>query len=339
MKVRSIIVLVLTLATLVTVAAFVAGIRAWQSLNEPLQLPAEGVVVEIDRGTSLGGLASRLADDGVLQNARALVIYSRFSGHATRIQAGEYRLSPGLTPVEMLEMFGNGSVVMHQFAIIEGWRFADMLAGLRAHPAVAQDELVPDEIMAAIGSPDLHPEGQFLPDTYFFPKGTRAVEILKRAHDALKSRLDTDWMRRDPSVQLATPYEALILASIIEKETALASERPLISGVFHERLKQGMRLQTDPTVIYGLGESFDGNLRAADLRTDTPYNTYTRRGLPPTPIALPGAAAIAAAVQPQFEGYLYFVATGESDGSHRFSRTIDEHNEAVRAYLRRERED
>jgi UPF0755 protein len=188
--------------------------------------------------------------------------------------------------------------------------------------------------MAALGSPGVHPEGQFFPDSYRFPRGTPDLEILRLAHDALVARLDAAWRNRDPDLVLTSAYEALILASIIEKETALASERRRIAGVFHQRLKRNMRLQTDPTVIYGLGEAFDGNLRRQDLERDTPYNTYTRGGLPPTPIALPGQGSIDAAVSPEMTDALYFVATGRGDGSHYFSATLEEHEQAVRDYLR-----
>jgi UPF0755 protein len=189
--------------------------------------------------------------------------------------------------------------------------------------------------MAAIGASGVHPEGQLFPDTYRFPKGTTDLALLRIAHDALARRLEEAWQRRSPDVVLQTPYEALILASIVEKETALQSERPLISGVFQQRLRRNMRLQTDPTVIYGLGSSFDGNLRRQDLERDTPYNTYTRLGLPPTPIALVGAAALEAAVAPAPSDALYFVATGRGDGSHRFSATLEEHEHAVSEYLQR----
>lgn len=189
--------------------------------------------------------------------------------------------------------------------------------------------------MAELGAPDRDPEGQFAPDTYFFPRGTSDLAILEQAYDRMQTELETVWRERSPTAAVETPYEALILASIIEKETGLASERRQISGVFNRRLQRGMRLQTDPTVIYGLGADFDGNLRRADLSRDTPYNTYTRRGLPPTPIALPGLDALRAAVDPDDGSALYFVATGSPDGSHTFSATLEEHNRAVAAYLQR----
>jgi UPF0755 protein len=227
-----------------------------------------------------------------------------------------------------------GEVYLHQITIVEGSRFSEVLAALRSHEAVAATDLDEDAIMSALGTPGVHPEGQFFPDTYRFPHGTSDVEVLRVAHEALASRLQDAWRNRSPELLIKTDYEALILASIIEKETSLASERTLIAGVFHERLRRNMRLQTDPTVIYGMGDAFDGNLRRQDLERDTPYNTYTRAGLPPTPIALPGAGSIEAAVAPEVTGAVYFVATGRGDGSHYFSATLEEHERAVRDYLR-----
>jgi UPF0755 protein len=264
-----------------------------------------------------------------------LTWYARLTGDAVRIKAGEYRLQPGKSSLELLQMLVDGNVVMYQLTVVEGWRFADLLAALHAHEAIVPRGLGAAEIMAELGSPGVHPEGQFLPDTYVFPKGTTDLIVLRSAHEAMRTTLEAAWLARTAQTVVADPYSALILASIIEKETALPAERAKISGVFQQRLARGMRLQTDPTVIYGLGETFDGNLRRRDLARDTPYNTYTRRGLPPTPIALPSAASILAAVNPELTDALYFVATGEPDGSHRFSATVDEHNAAVREYLRR----
>ena len=205
---------------------------------------------------------------------------------------------------------------------------------MRAHPAIAATDLDAAAIMNALGAPGVHPEGQFFPETYRFPYGTSDVELLRVAHEALAARLQEAWRNRNPDLQLKTDYEALIVASIIEKETGLPSERKLIAGVIHERLRRNMRLQVDPTVIYGLGDAFDGDLRTQDLQRDTPYNTYTRAGLPPTPIALPGAGSIEAAVAPEISGAIYYVATGRGDGSHQFSATLEEHNRAVADYLR-----
>ena len=312
-----------------------AGLAGWQALQAPLPLPEESASFEVAAGTPLTRLATSLNEDGILPHPRLLTWYARLTGDAVRIQAGEYRLERGVTSLGLLEQLVDGDVTMYQLTVVEGWRFADFLAALRAHAAIVPLGLDATQIMAELGSPGVHPEGQFLPDTYVFPKGTSELVVLRTAHEALKRALETAWQARIADTVLDGPYSALILASIIEKETALPAERRRISGVFQQRLTRGMRLQTDPTVIYGLGESFDGNLRRRDLARDTPYNTYTRRGLPPTPIALPSAASIEAAVNPELSDALYFVATGEPDGSHRFSATVAEHNEAVKAYLKR----
>jgi UPF0755 protein len=317
-----------------TSAAGWVALRAWRSLDEPLHVPPEGAWLQVDSGTPLRRVTADLATRGILAWPGALDIYARSTGHATRIRAGEYQLSADTTPRKLLTKLVAGQVYLHQLTVIEGWRFADLLAAVRAHPAIKAGTLDPAALMAALGEPGVHPEGQFYPDTYSFPRGTTDLELLRVAHRALMEHLDQAWQRRT-TTELATPYEALILASIIEKETALPAERRLISGVFQQRLKRNMRLQTDPTVIYGLGAAFDGNLRRADLERDSPYNTYTRTGLPPTPIALPSGASIEAAVAPEQTDALFFVATGRPDGSHTFSATLEQHDEAVRAYLRR----
>lgn len=328
------------IAAVVGVALIAGGPACWQgwlALNEPLVIAHAGTTIEVVPGTSLSSLADDLAREGIVTRPRLLAWYGRLTGSATRIQAGEYRLTSDLTPLTLLEKLASGDVVMHQLTIVEGWRFETLLDAVRNHPAVTAGTQSPDVIMRQLGLEGIHPEGQFLPDTYAFPKGATDLEILARAHAALEAVLDAAWEARLESAALDTPYQALVLASIIEKETALVAERPLIAGVLHERLRIGMRLQVDPTVIYGLGDEFDGNLRRRDLEADTPYNTYTRYGLPPTPIALPSRSSIMAAVQPEITGALYFVATGEPDGSHRFSRTTEEHNQAVRDYLSRQR--
>lgn len=323
---------VVLLAGLVCAAA--VGL-AWRELNEPMTIAAEGEWLRVPSGTSLRRVTAELGERGILDKPWILALYGGATDEARRIHAGEYQIAPGTTPLALLAKLVKGDVYLHQITIVEGSRFAEMLAALRAHPAIAASDLDNEAIMNAVGSPGVHPEGQFFPDTYRFPYGTSDLEVLRIAHQALTARLENAWSQRSPDVRLATAYEALILASIIEKETGLAAERKLISGVFHERLRRNMRLQTDPTVIYGMGEAFDGNLRRRDLEADTPYNTYTRGGLPPTPIALPGAASIEAAVTPEITGALYFVATGLGDGSHYFSSTLEEHERAVREYLRR----
>ncbi len=328
---------------LVTVAAVLlggaaGGAYAWRELHAPLPIPVDGAWLDVASGASLRGVATQLAERNLLRDPWLLAAYGRATGEATRIRAGEYQLSPGLTPLDLLAKLVAGQVFLHQLTIVEGWRFSDLLRALRAHPAIVVSDVDGPAIMAALGEPNVHPEGQFFPDTYRFPKGTTDLELLRLAHQALRAQLTAAWENRDPATILKGPYEALILASIIEKETALASERRLIAGVFYQRLRRNMRLQTDPTVIYGLGDTFDGNLRRGDLERDTPYNTYTRNGLPPTPIALPGAAALEAAVHPEVTDAIYFVATGRGDGSHRFSTTLEEHERAVRDYLRQLRD-
>jgi UPF0755 protein len=316
------------------VAIVASAVVARRALDEPLPLPPEGTLFEVRSGTSLRAVTTEMAERGLLPKPLLLVAYARVTGDATRIRAGEYLLSPGTTPKSLLEKLVSGQVYLHQLTVVEGWRFADLLQVVRSHPAIAAGTLDGAGIMAALGESGVHPEGQFFPDTYRFAKGTTDIELLRLAHQALLARLDTAWQGRAADTLLKTPYEALILASIIEKETALPSERRLIAGVFYQRLRRNMRLQTDPTVIYGLGEAFDGNLRRQDLERDTPYNTYTRNGLPPTPIALPGNGSIEAAVMPEVTDALYFVATGRGDGSHYFSATLEEHERAVRRYLR-----
>jgi len=328
-----------SLAAMLVVAGAAAGLAglAWRELNSPLPIASDGEWLRVPAGTPLHRVAAELADRGLLDRPWLLALYGRATGDATRIRAGEYQLTPGMTPVTLLAKLVAGEVYLHRFTIVEGSRFAEALAALRAHPAIDATDLDGAGIMNALGAPGVHPEGQFFPDTYRFPLGTRDLDVLRMAHEALVARLTAAWRNRSPDLDLATDYEALILASIIEKETALASERKLIAGVFHERLRRKMRLQTDPTVIYGLGEAFDGNLRRRDLERDTPYNTYTRAGLPPTPIALPGLQSIEAAVAPERTGAIYFVATGRGDGSHYFSATLEEHERAVREYLQRSR--
>ena len=256
------------------------------------------------------------------------------------MQAGEYRIAPGSTPRSLLEQFTKGTVQLYSFTIIEGWNHRELLAALQEHPQVEASMTDEDwpALLESLGAEATHPEGLFLPETYRFPRGTSDKALLKQAYELLQSALAEEWQRRDTESPVATPYEALILASIVEKETARADERERIAGVFARRLNQRMRLQTDPTVIYGIGPTFNGNITRKDLRTDTPYNTYTRHGLPPTPIAMAGRAAIYAALHPADGEELFFVATGLGDGSHRFSNTKEEHDAAVQEYLQRLRE-
>jgi UPF0755 protein len=330
------------IATYVTAASVtvlaLGGLWVADWLGDPLPLQSD-TVFEIRAGSSFSAVSRQLADAGILENPRLFSWYARLSGDAERIRAGEYRVAADTSPRELLEQFVAGDVLLYSFTIVEGWTARELIAALAHHEAVAATLDYEDwpALLERLGTGYADPEGLFLPETYRFPRGTSDVELLSQAHKMLEAALSEEWAARQPDLPLSTPYEALTLASIIEKETALADERPRIAGVFVRRLRLGMRLQTDPTVIYGLGDEFDGNLTRRHLRTDTPYNTYTRRGLPPGPIALPGRAAISAALNPADGDELYFVATGLGDGSHKFSATIDEHEAAVREYLLRQR--
>ncbi len=325
----------------------VAGAIAWwldRSLHEPLALPEDGYALEVTRGMSLTSVAGRLADAGVLRRPRLLSWYGRLTGRAASIQAGEYEIAPGTTAASLLQQLVDGRVRLHTLTIVEGWTVRDLLPALAAHPALLRTLTAetPEELAAALELDHPHAEGWFFPDTYRFPRGTTDAELLGVAHDLMRQKLADAWATRAIGTTLKNPYEALILASIVERESALDSERSQVAGVFVRRLERGMRLQTDPTVIYGLGTAFDGNLTRRHLETDTPYNTYVRGGLPPTPIALPGETALRAAVNPDDGSALYFVATGKDDGSHVFTDTLEEHNAAVQRYLaelRRRRED
>lgn len=325
------------------IAAIAAAAIAWQVtrfLNSPVNLPPGGIVFEIAPGTAFGTISDRLADRGIVSHPSLFRWYARVTGEAQKVHAGEYRLEPGLKPPQLLAKFVAGDVRLYSFTIVEGWTHYDLLRHLRRHEAV-EHSLADDgwpELLQMLGAEATHPEGLFLPETYRFPKNTKDTEILRRAYNMMMEALTAEWNARDDGLPISDPYEALILASIIERETAREDERARIAGVFVRRLEKGMRLQTDPTVIYGIGPDFDGNLTRRDLRTPTEYNTYTRSGLPPTPIALPGRASIHSALNPEPGPELYFVATGLPDGSHKFSATREEHEAAVAEYLDRLRE-
>ncbi len=329
---------ILAVFALLGIAA--AGAFAWWSYNwlhTELATIREPVVYEVARGATLRSVARELHQRGVLDRPQIWIAAARLKRKAGALKAGEYQLQPGVTPNELLSVLSSGQVILHGITFVEGSTFLDMLKQLRTHPAVKAHYIdrPAEEIMRAVGKAGVHPEGQFFPDTYRFPRDTPDFDILKMASDRMTIALEDAWKSRAQELPLAGPYEALILASIIEKETALDRERPLISGVFVERLRRGMRLQTDPTVIYGMGLAYDGNIRRTDLLRDTAYNTYTRAGLPPTPIALPGLESLQAAVKPEMSGKIFFVATGEPDGSHYFSATLAEHDAAVKRYLQR----
>jgi UPF0755 protein len=330
--------LAILLLALVAGAAGAAAVRHW--LAQPLATGNAPVEIEIPLGQPLAATARELAARGWLEHPRLLTIYARLTGADARVRAGEYRIEPGTTPGELLHQFAAGAVLQHALTVVEGWTFRDLRRALEREARLEQTLGGQDdaEVMRRLGEPGQHPEGLFFPDTYLFGKGTADLEILRQARARMRDELAAAWRERAPDLPISTPYQALILASIIEKETALAEERPRISGVFTARLRRGMLLQTDPTVIYGIGVKFDGNLRRSDLERDGLYNTYVRPGLPPTPIALPGAGALRAAVRPDERGELYFVATGLGDGSHAFSKTHLEHERAVADYLARLRQ-
>jgi UPF0755 protein len=320
-------------ALLASVGAGVTAADFFRFLHGPLALESDAnMVFTIERGTPVRAIADRLADRGVIERPLYFRLTARFNGDARRIQAGEYVIEPGMTPYRLLKKFVRGDVKQYRFAVIPGWTFDEMMAALRDHEAIEQtlNGLAPDEIMAELGYPEQHPEGRFFPDTYQFPRGRTDRAVLARAHDRMQEVLAAEWEERTEGLPLDTPYDALILASIVERETGVPEERGRIAGVFVERLERGMRLQTDPTVIYGMGDAYDGDIRYRDLREDTPYNTYTRSGLTPTPIAMPSRAAIHAALHPDRRGDLYFVSTG--GGRHVFSKTLEQHNEAVVKY-------
>ncbi|MCB1756750.1 MAG: endolytic transglycosylase MltG [Gammaproteobacteria bacterium] len=313
-----------------------AGVIGWQRyqdfLQQTLDFEPDKRVFVLEKGWSARRLGAELRDAGILKDTFWFDLYLRLSGQSSRLQAGEYQLESGLTPPAMVALFINGQVTQYRFTIIEGWDFRRLRAEIAATDKLLHtiEALSDEDIMRELDAEGLHPEGQFLPDTYSFPKGMTDIALLKKAHQALQQTLDSEWQSRAGNIPLKNAYEALILASIIEKETAVADERKKIAGVFSLRLQKDMKLQTDPTVIYGIGEAYDGNIRRRDLQTDTPYNTYTRKGLPPTPIAMAGRESIHAAVHPDEGPELFFVSRG--DGTHQFSVTVQEHNAAVKKY-------
>jgi UPF0755 protein len=291
--------------------------------------------IEVTPGSSLRSVLNRLQAQGTVTDARAVTWWLRLKNRQVRVEAGVYEIPAHASPEAILTLFAEGKVVLEQLTIVEGVTFAEFLAALAAHPSVAHTLVAKSapQVMAALGHAGQGAEGRFFPDTYRFAANTTDAAILSLAYEAMQRALAAAWESRAPGLPFERPDQALILASMIEKEAQLKSERTLIAGVFIARLRKGMRLQSDPTVIYGLGEKYDGTIHTRDLLADNPYNTYTRDGLPPGPIALPGRESLIAAVHPDESGALYFVATGLGDGAHHFSRTLDEHNAAVQAYL------
>ena len=315
------------------IAGALAGAGAWW-LNQPLALNADRVDLSIEPGTSPRGVAQAVLEAGVDVHPAPLFWWFRLSGDARQIRAGSYELERGVTPRSLLRMLVRGEEALRSVTLVEGWNWRQVRQALSRAEQLKHDSqnLSDDQIMSRLGRAGIPAEGRFFPDTYTYAKGSSDLAVLQRALHAMDRKLDAAWAQRAPDTPLKTPEQALILASIVEKETGKPADRALIAGVFVNRLRIGMMLQTDPTVIYGLGEAFDGNLRKRHLQSDTPWNTYTRAGLPPTPIAMPGQASLLAAVQPATTKALYFVARG--DGTSQFSASLDEHNRAVNQFQR-----
>jgi UPF0755 protein len=322
------------LAIVVLVAALALAYTAYTWLNAPLQLASDSVDLSVEPGSSPREVALQVQQAGVTVNPTLLYWWFRLSGQARQIKAGNYELERDSTPRNILGKLVRGEEALRSVTIVEGWNLRQVREALKKADQLKPltDGMSPEELMQQVGRPDETAEGRFFPDTYTYAKGSTDLAVLQRAARAMDKKLAAAWAQRAPQSPLKTPEEALTLASIVEKETGRASDRPEIAAVFSNRLRIGMRLQTDPTVIYGLGPQFDGNLRRADLLADTPWNTYIRAGLPPTPIAMPGNGALLAAVQPANSKALYFVARG--DGSSQFSSTLDAHNRAVNKYQR-----
>lgn len=328
-------VVIIVLASLIIAGWLFITYQRFQ--ETPVTLTSDTQSVDVPAGSSLQQLAASLHRQGIISSPRFFNVLGRELNAARSLKVGEYVLRQGMTPRDVLLLMMEGKVVQHGLTLIEGHTFAEMLARIHAHPVikVTLEGLDDAAIMEKLGHPGEHPEGRFLADTYHFPRNTTDVAFLQRAYAAMQTELASAWEKRADGLPLKNAYEALILASIVEKETGKAEERATIAGVFVRRLQKGMRLQTDPTVIYGLGDTFDGNLRRRDLVNDNPYNTYTRHGLPPTPIAMPGIAALQAVMHPADGDSLYFVSRG--DGSHYFSATLREHELAVDKFQRGKR--
>ncbi|MDP9065132.1 MAG: endolytic transglycosylase MltG [Pseudomonadota bacterium] len=322
--------------------AVLLGAAAWvwmavRSLDEPLHV-AGTQPLDVPPGARFGQIAAALGARRIVAAPKIWALYARWKGLDTAIKAGEYSIEPGMTARDLLQKIVDGQAVLHSLTIVDGWRVEDLLLALRRDANVAATNgLEPATLMQKLGTAGTAAEGQFLPQTYRFGRGTSDLELLRQSHAALNRVLDAAWRNRDADLPLRSAYELLIMASIVEKESGIPAEIGKIAGVYLHRLSIGMRLQADPTVIYGLGQAYAGSLHAVDLRSDGPYNTYSRSGLPPTPICLPGEAAIMATAHPQKTDALYFVASPKGDGSHAFSATLQEHNAAVSQYLDRPR--
>ena len=337
--------LILLIVLVLATAVLAAGWWGWQRYTGFTDTPLEGfaadATVVVERGDSLPVVLGKLRAAGVeAGDDLEWRLLARQLGADSRLHVGEYALREGVTPRELLSAMGRGDTVRRRFTIVEGWNIRELRAALSRAEVLEKEavDLDDEALMAALGRAGEHPEGRFLPETYVFTRGDSDLDVLGRAAAAMDQALEAAWEGRDPDTPLKSPYEMLILASIVEKETGVPEERPRIAGLFQRRLRMGMRLQTDPTVIYGMGEDYDGNIRRSDLATDTPYNTYTRDGLPPTPIAMPGRAALEAVAAPEEGTELYFVALGDGSGRHLFADTYAEHQANVRRYLRNYRE-
>lgn len=330
------------LANLFTLLVLGIGVAGWfglqmhqtmyheNSLSEPF-------VLQLERGDSLRAISNKLAQHDLLDTPAHFVWWARLRGDDKRLQAGDYEVMPGQTLVNLLDNMVAGRVQQFAVTLVEGWSFRQMMQAINQHVHLEHtlNTLDADAVMAALGHAGEHPEGRFMPDTYYVRNQEKDSALLLRAYRSMAQTLETLWQQREPDLPYENAYEALIMASIIEKESAVPEERPLIAGVFINRLRKGMRLQTDPTVIYGIGESYDGDIRFRDLRKDTPYNTYTRKGLPPTPIAMPGEAAIHAALHPAETDYLFFVAHSDASGRHIFTSTLADHEKMVDLHQRK----
>lgn len=332
MKRISLIALYVALAVAVAVAGLAA--YAWHWTSRPVDMNAERIQYVVPAGSGMRNIARAMNDAGISLHVDAFVGLARYTGLAKSIKAGTYEARRGDSPRQLLERMARGDVVQVRLTFVEGWTYRRIREVLRESPDVRQTlgNVSDEELLNRLGAAELaSPEGLFLPDTYVFAPGTSDFEILQQAYRAQQTFLQQEWDKRSPGLPLESPYEALILASIVEKETGLGEDRARVAGVFINRLRRGMLLQTDPTVIYGMGERYEGRIRKRDLQTDTPWNTYTRAGLPPTPIASPGRAALQAALHPESHKYFYFVARG--DGTSQFSSTLSEHNRAVAKYI------
>lgn len=329
-KVLLILIFIAAFAFIAVVVDFAYALYKPFDINEP-----DFYVVK--KGATIKYVAQELEEKGYIRRSFYFIYYTMFKGVTNQLKAGEYHITLGMNAHDLLEEMIAGNVVLRSMTLIEGWTFRQAMNAIEGNQYLVKelDYNDVDRVSLQLGFSEQHPEGKIYPDTYSFPRGTTDAEFLRRAWNIMQERLQQEWEKRDLDTPLKTAYDALILASIIEKETAVADERDVIAAVFINRLKKRMRLQTDPTVIYGLGENFDGDIKYRDLRKDTPYNTYTRSGLPPTPIALPGLASIRAALHPAKTDALYFVARG--DGSHQFSKTLEEHNHAVGQFQKRRR--